>query len=231
MSCNDLHPEHDLAQLPALIDTLKAFHPLEGPAIRYAANVLREHQLLTPGTGGRGAAPMTVEDAVHLLLALNLAVAPSQYAEATEAGLALERQTNVHLKGKAPAVVEQVLRETHFGGALARLIETAEELALPGAFSDPVWPNRQDVTLDKKPAVDVEVLQIQDGFLARIEFRWMSTPRTGSAARVTFRSPRSIAEPVGRWRMVHFDEALFLALKRTVCADPPWVFAGSASRR
>lgn len=222
-----------MARLPALIETLEVFHPhLDAAAIRYAARALREGQdLLSAGAGGRGAPHMTPRDAVNLMLALNLANAPSRYANAALLGSGLAR-ANDEADGASwpidsPGVVVEVMAARTLGHALHVLIERAEELSPPVIRTDPFLDPAPGKRAEGRPAVDVEIVQQGDDLLARVTMFWRGP---GGARRAERRyGVRAARASYGRWTTVHFDQALFLALKRTVLEAPPWAFAAEPS--
>jgi len=222
-----------MAKLPALIETLEFFHPQhDEAAIRYAARALRQGETpaLSAGAGGRGAPHMTPRDAVNLLLALNLAQVPSQYVNAALKGSGLSRADDTSAwPADTPDVVVAVMTATTLGYALHILIERAEDLSAPRARDDPFADPSRHQRRDDGPAVDVELVQHGDNILARVAMYW----RTAGGHRRAERhyGARSGKPGVGRWTSVHFDQALFLALKRTVVADPPWAFAAEPARR
>lgn len=223
-----------MAQLPALIETLSHFHPQSQEAIRHAAKTLRRADLLTLGTGGRGAAPMTVKDAVTLLLALNLTESPSGYVDAATAGLALRESPDLGLhqedqrlgpgdpKKMAPAIVADVLAERTFGSALAVLVSRANELALPRYANHRAW--QPDGAVKRQPVLDVEIIHVSNGFQARVMFRWLDGRTRQEASGYFAPAGTNVSPPIGRWRSIRFDEAIFWALRRTIADDPPWVF-------
>lgn len=219
-----------MAKLPALIETLGHFHPQHDAAsIRYAARALREADLLSAGAGGRGAPHMTVRDAVHLLLALNLAPTPSQYANAARLASALSWSADTLADfGEGPEVIYTVISAETLGEALEDLIQRAEELCPPRA-RDPFGGQGPGRRPDEGPTVEVEMVQHDENILARVAMEWRGAGRPRRAERQY--GVRAAKLGYGRWTTVHFDQALFLALKRTVVAAPPWAFAAEPARR
>ncbi len=221
-----------MAKLPALIATLEVFHPRHDAAsIRHAARVLRECKtpLLSAGAGGRGAPHMTPADAVNLLLALNLAVTPSQYAHAAREGgdLPVEKQRLRPSFAKMPPVVAAVLQAETLGAALIVLVERAEELGPPRIRINP-FIEPDSGPLQERPTVEVQLVRQNENLLVRVAMTWWrDTPQRAD----NLYGVRSENAGYGRWTTVHLDQALFLALKRTVVADPPWVFAAEPVRR
>ena len=222
-----------MAKLPALIETLEFFHPNhDGAAIRYAARALRqgEKPALSAGAGGRGAPHMTPRDAINLLLALNLANAPSQYVNAALLGSSLSRADDTsEWPADTPNVVVEVMLATTLGHALNVLVQRADELGVPRVRDDPFADPSRHQRRDEGPGLEVELIQHGEDVLARVAMYW----KTASGHRRAERhyGARSGKPGVGRWTTVHFDQALFLALKRTVVADPPWAFAAEPGRR
>lgn len=222
-----------MAKLPALIKTLEFFHPSHDEAsIRYAARALREaHKpLLSAGAGGRGAPHMTPLDAVHLLLALNLAQSPGQYAQAALRGSGLLRpEDKSPHAAETPSVVVEVMTAETLGHALKVLVERAEELSSPWASADPFAGPAISRRPYDGPVVEVELVQQGLDVLARVAMYWKG-PKGHSRTERQY-GVRSASPGYGRWTTVHFDQALFLALKRTVVADPPWAFAAAPVHR
>lgn len=222
-----------MAKLPALIDTLAVFHPNHEPtAIRYAARALRvaEPSLLSAGSSGRGAPEMTARDAMNLLLALNLAEDPRQYANAALLGASLSRPDDkAPHPTETPNVVVEVMLATTLGHALHVLITRAEELSAPRVRTDPFVEPNSDLRRDEGPGVEVQLVRHGDDVLARVAMFWKSAGGHRRAERQY--GARSGKPAYGRWTSVHFDQALFLALKRTIVADPPWAFAAEPARR
>lgn len=219
-----------MAQLPGLIEALEAFHPHDGAAIRYAAKSLRAGKLMTPGHGGRGAAPMTSSDAVNLLMALNLAQTPGDYLAAVQAGFELKLERRSGVQNDEPKLVKAALVCDRLADVLTLMVERGDELALPRRSTDPHWIDREDVTLGEHPHVDVDIVHLVTGFLAMVRLRWGGMPPFRDV-RLYFRTIKTIDEPQGRWRTTHFDETLFWALKRTVDDVPRWAWPGVTGRR
>ena len=218
-----------MARLPALIATLVELHPhLDESAVRYAARSLRTGEQLSAGPGGRGAPHMTVRDAVNLLLALNLALTPGEYVNAALKGAALTRpEDNAGFADDTPGVVVEAMTVNSLGGALAVLIRRAEELREPRIRQDPFADPARAQRRGEAPAVEVQLVQQGDDILASVTMLWRGA--SGHARMERRYGVRSGRPGYGRWTTVHFDEAMFLALKRTVVEAPPWAFAAAAS--
>lgn len=215
-----------MAKLPALIETLEVFHPEhDAAAIRYAARALRQIDpgLLSAGAGGRGAPDMTIRDAVNLLLALNLTQTPSQYAQATLLGSRLARAPqDMTLPEKTPPVVKEAMAGDTLGQVLHILIERAEELSHPRLHTTPLMDTDSFEPKDERPAVLVQLTHHGKDLFARVDMYWK--PAKG-LARVKQYYGGGRSEPRwNRWTTVNFDQAVLLALKRTVVAAPPWAF-------
>lgn len=226
-----------MAKLPALIETLEAFHPQDAAAIRYAARALRDADRLSGGAGGRGAPEMTSRDAVNLVLALNLAEAPNRYVEAADAGFDLPAQldrgdTACRTGGtttEPPAVVAAVAEATSLGAAMVTLVDGAEALCPPRPRVSPFAETASDQRRNVGPAVVVTILKQQGELLARVRMDWRDDG--GFKRQSATYGEVKPGQGYGRWTTVHFDQALFLALRRTLAAPRPWVFAAEPDPR
>ena len=173
---------------------------------------------------------MTPRDAVNLLLALNLAQAPSQYANAALLGSGLARADDASAyPADTPHVVVEVMTATTLGYALHVLIERAEELSAPRVRTDPFTEPLAGLRRDEGPAVEVQLVRQGEDVLASVAMYWKTAGGHRRAGR--HYGVRSGKPGYGRWTTVHFDQALFLALKRTVVAAPPWAFEAEPARR
>lgn len=222
-----------MAKLPALIETLEVFHPEhDAAAIRYAARALRHSDayLLSAGAGGRGAPDMTIRDAVNLLLALNLTQTPSQYAQATLLGSRLARAPqDMPFPEKTPSVVKHVMAGDTLGQALVLLIERAEDLAPPRLRSDPLADLDSNQPKDDRPAILVQLTRHGNDLVASVDMYWKAGK--GFAQVKQFYGGSRSAPRWNRWTTVNFDQAVLLALKRTVVAAPPWAFEAERGRQ
>nr|WP_314188134.1 hypothetical protein [uncultured Brevundimonas sp.] len=215
-----------MAKLPALIETLEVFHPEhDAAAIRYAARALRHSDLglLSAGAGGRGAPDMTPRDAVNLLLALNLTQTPSQYGQAALLGSALSRTPqDQSFAADTPSVVIEALTASTLGHALHVLIVRAEELAPPRLRADLFADPDSGQVRDERPAVLVQLTRHGNDLVGRVDMFWKA-PRGLRRLKALYGA--AAAKPgYGRWTTINFDQAVLLALKRTVVAAPPWAF-------
>ena len=215
-----------MAKLPALIETLEIFHPEhDAAAIRYAARALRQGDLglLSAGAGGRGAPDMTPRDAVNLLLALNLTQTPSQYAQAALLGSGLSRAPqDLSFAADTPSVVIETLTAQTLGQALQVLIMRAEELAPPSLRADLFADQDSGQIRDERPAALVQLMRHGHDLVGRVDLYWRASK---GLRRLKALYGAATAKPgYGRWTTVHFDQAVLLALKRTVVAAPPWAF-------
>lgn len=215
-----------MAKLPALIETLEVFHPEhDAAAIRYAARALRQSDpgLLSAGAGGRGAPDMTPRDAVNLLLALNLTQMPSQYAQAALLGSSLSRAPQEPtFAADTPSVVIETLTARTLGQALHVLIMRAEELAPPRLRADLFADHDSGQVRDERPAVLVQLMRHGNDLIGRLDLSWKA-PR-GLRRLKGLYGAATANSGFGRWTTVHLDQAVLLALKRTVVAAPPWAF-------
>lgn len=215
-----------MAKLPALIETLQVFHSeYDAAAIRYAARALRQSDanLLSAGAGGRGAPEMTIRDAVNLLIALNLTQTPGDYARATLLGSSLvraPREASACLN--APSVVKEVIACETFGQALMILVERAENLAPPRVYLDPFGDPNDALPKDGRPAVLVQLTRHGNDLIARVDMFWKADK--GLARIKQYYGGGQSAPRWNRWTTAGFDQALLLALKRTVVAAQPWAF-------
>jgi hypothetical protein len=167
---------------------------------------------------------MTSRDAVNLLLATTLAENPSRYVAATSAAAGLAWSSGDNPPVGAPDVIVAATSAETLGEALAGLVDHADGLAPPRprseAFRDAATDQRRNVG----PALLVKILRQRGGILARLQLDWRDNDGPHRLT-TSYGGPTPMPAGVGTWSTTYFDQAIFIALKRTVAAAPPWAFA------